>query len=696
MSTSAESAVPDPATAAPAEPATPEVSAAAAPAAAAAPGWDWRWTFPLVLAALVVIAFWPSFSADWVNWDDDRNFTQHKAWRGLGLEQLGWMWTTFHMAHWHPLTWMTLGLDFELYGIEDPGGFHVTNVVLHTAAALAAYFAARRMFQLVWREAGELQVHLAAFFGAALFAIHPLRVESVTWITERRDVLSGLFFFLCLGAWLRYVGAEDGPARRRAWIWSIVLFVCAGMSKVAVFPLPVVLLLLDIWPLKRLGSEGFGKLVREKLPHFGLMVCLMAIGIYGQRTQGAMYSFEEHPLAPRIVHVGLSHYFYLRKTFLPLNLSPMYEMPPDAELMALPWLGWSLIGAGATLLLFFLYRLLPAATFAIAWFTIMALPISGLSQAGGQFAADRYSYLPCIAFAFVIGAAPFLFARRGPWLAVASSALGLVLVVLGCLTWTQTHVWKDSKALWTHVSQIQEGNTYAMNSLGQLKVIDSRLEQDPEKKKELVREAIALHDQAYRLRGDPNHLLNVAGAIRDMADAEPEQFDLHLDNAIGTMEEAFKEAAKRGTEIRPHWYRLQGMLYVDKGRYEEGVVALERWLEGESWDADASCVLAQAYIELKRWEDAAKLLERVIREEPKFHRAWASMADLQGRVGQLEVARNCWLEVIKIAQELNSPDDDYAKIARDMLPQIDAALRRRAERQQGQPTPPKPPENPPR
>src|ERR1051325_8616141 len=183
------------------------------------------WLIPLAVAALTFVAFLPVLRNGFVTWDDDRNFLDNPYYRGLGWTQLKWMWTTFHMGHYVPLSWMTLGLDYELWGM-NAAGYHLTNLLLHVANAVAIYFVARRLIGLARPEARERRprtVSLAAAFAALFYAIHPLRVESVAWATERRDVLSGFIYALCVLAYLRAV--DQGNQRRRWYMVSLAGFV---------------------------------------------------------------------------------------------------------------------------------------------------------------------------------------------------------------------------------------------------------------------------------------------------------------------------------------------------------------------------------------------------------------------------------------------------------------------------------------
>lgn len=665
-----------------AEPAQAEPARDAAPAEAGAL-FDWRWLAPLALVVLVFLAFSPALDADWVNWDDDRNFTGNLDYRGLGPDQLKWMFTTFHMAHWHPVTWLTLGLDYELWDM-DAAGYHRTNLVIHAAAAVAAFFFARRLFARVAPQASELAQYLAAFFAVALFAVHPLRVESVAWVTERRDVLSGLFFFLALGAWMRYVdAADDSRARRRAWSWSLVWFVLAGMSKVAVFPLPLVLVVLDFWPLKRAQFLGFGRLVKEKLAHAGVMVALMFVAALGQGSANSMYSLEAHPLPPRLVHMGFTFFFYPAKTLLPRSLLPMYEMPPDAAFFTPPYLYPAIIGAALMLVMLFLWR--PAVSLAVTWavFLLFILPTSGLTQAGSQIAADRYSYLSCLSFAFLAGGLLFLLVRgrAGLWI---GAAVGSVLVgACVLLTHAQCGVWKDTRTFWEYVHAVQPDNTFALDSLGHIKIGDAKVEQDPEKKKQLILDAIALHDKAFQLKGDARHLLNVAEAIHEMAFADEEHFDEHVKRAFETCEQGFKLADEQGVMYRLPWYRTRGSLYMDLGRFEEAARDLEQYTQDRTnqLDLEAFVFLGMTYVELKKPKEAEATLAYVVKQNPAEVRAWAALGQLYMSNGFLEPAKSALNKVLELQAAAGGADPSanaLAGQAREWLQAIQAHEAKRA------------------
>src|SRR5438876_1419401 len=254
-----------------------------------------HWLVPALIALVTFAAFLPTLHNQFVNWDDVENFVDNPHYRGLGWIQLRWMWTT-HLGHYIPLTWMTLGLDYVLWGMK-PLGYHLTNLLLHAANAVVFYFVAFRILGLGLPDPGDRRqadLVLSAGFAALVFAIHPLRVESVAWVTERRDVLSGLFY---LSAILIYLRARERAERGRGWYWlSVAAFVGALLSKSMVVNLPVVLLILDVYPLRRLGgavgwwSEPARRVYVEKIPFVLLAAAASAIALWAQLSHDTMVS----------------------------------------------------------------------------------------------------------------------------------------------------------------------------------------------------------------------------------------------------------------------------------------------------------------------------------------------------------------------------------------------------------------------
>src|SRR5713226_9608110 len=397
-----------------------------------------RWLVPVLIALVTFAAFLPTLQNQFVNWDDDTNFLGNPHYRGLGWTHLRWMWTT-HMGHYIPLTWMTLGLDYLLWGM-NPVGYHLTSLLLHAANAVVFFFVVHRILTLALPSPSERghALAVAAGFAALVFAIHPLRVESVAWATERRDVLSGLFYLLTI---LMYLRACEREERGRRWHWlAVATFVCALLSKSMVVNLPVVLLILDVYPLRRLGgalgwwSAAARRVYVEKIPFVLLAAAASAIAVMAQLSVHVAASLDHLSTLARLAISAYGVSFYLWKMVVPLNLSPLYELPPTVNPWAAPFiLSYGLVLAITAIVLAFRRRVpgLPAAWVA---YIVVLVPVLGLFQSGPQIAADRYTYLAGLGWALLAGAGLLSAWRRSPFVPTGLAVL-LLLLGLGTLTW---------------------------------------------------------------------------------------------------------------------------------------------------------------------------------------------------------------------------------------------------------------------
>ena len=424
-----------------------------------------RWCVPLFVALITFVAFLPALRAGFVSWDDDKNFLANPYYRGLGLAQLGWMWTTFHLGHYVPLTWMTLGLDYLLWGM-NPAGYHRTSLVLHSADAVLVYFLARRVIGVEARGVTMVQRrHLAvsSAFAALVFSLHPLRVESVVWVTERRDVLSYLFYLTSALLYLRAVESDDA---RRRWYWpSVAVFACALLSKATSVTLPAVLLILNAYPLKRIGSASGGwwsqssrNVYRELVPFIVLAGATVIM------TFLALPHQTQLNVAQKAAVSAYSLMFYLWKTVAPTSLAPLYAMPVRIDPAASKYLVSYAVIISLGVAAWLARRKAPVVAMAWLAFLVAVLPMLGVVQNGPQIAADRYTYF----------AAPFLGVLAGAALlkllpafgGVATGVAGAILVALGALTWNQATVWENSRTLWTHVLQVEPDSPIARNNMG--------------------------------------------------------------------------------------------------------------------------------------------------------------------------------------------------------------------------------------
>jgi tetratricopeptide (TPR) repeat protein len=412
-----------------------------------------RWALPALVVTLTLVAFLPALHHEFLGWDDARNYLDNPHYRGLGPRQLAWMFTTFHMGHYIPVTWMTFGLDYLLWGMTS-SGYHLTNILFHAATALAFYFLSLRLLRAVLLDAAESDLRIGAALAALLFAIHPLRAESAAWITERRDVVSGLFYVLSVIAYLKAVDGRDRVRPR--WYWtSVGLFACGLLSKSIVVSLPVLLLALDVYPLRRLGEmHGWRRpsVWLEKLPYVAGGAVAAVMGFVALSTLGNTRSLAEMgPLYRTVLSIyGLA--FYLWKSVMPFGLSPLYQLDVTVT--------WLHFGAVAALLgiAIFMRRRWPAFTVATVVYLVTLLPVLGIFQNGPQAAADRYTYLACMGWVVILGG---LAARRWVGRTVARAVLSIWVLAMLPLTRQQVAVWHDSMTLWSHAIALAPDNRAA-------------------------------------------------------------------------------------------------------------------------------------------------------------------------------------------------------------------------------------------
>jgi tetratricopeptide (TPR) repeat protein len=474
----------------------------------------------LVLTASFA-AFIPALEGEFLDWDDTDNFVDNASYRGLGPDQLSWMFTTFHMGHYQPLTWLTLGLDYVLWAM-NPRGYHLTNLVLHAANAALFYILALRLHAIAaaggsarvgrgnespgpWlsRHASPAAIAGAAL-AALLFSVHPLRVESVAWITERRDLLSACFLLLTTHSFLAAAQARGG--KRLRWLAAMwLLFLMAVTSKVIVVTLPLVLLVLDWYPLGRIGRRrapdeslvqawlgpGARRAMLEKAPLLIMSLIFGLIASIGQRNNAWLYPLEAHPIPGRIAQSLYGMVFYLRQALWPATLIPIYELRLPVNPLAAPFVLSALAAGVAAVATVLLRRRAPSLAVAAIAYVVFLAPVSGLMQNGPQIAADRYSYLPLMGLAIVAGgAAGWLW--RAPVIAPATrvataGGAALVLVLLATLTWRQCAVWRSTDSLWAYAAAAAPDSSVARNGHGYMLLQQGRLDEAAEHLRAAVR-----------------------------------------------------------------------------------------------------------------------------------------------------------------------------------------------------------------
>jgi tetratricopeptide (TPR) repeat protein len=428
------------------------------------------WGVPLAIWSIGFVAFLPALWNGFVDWDDRANFLDNQGYRGLGVRQLRWMFTTLHMGHYAPLTWVTHGLDYELWGMK-PAGYHLTSMLLHATNAALVYLVAARLLRAARPDfASESARRLGAGFAALLFAVHPLRVESVAWATERRDVLSGLFYLLALLLYFRAIdGASLGALWRSRWYWGcLATFACALLSKSMSVSLPVVMLVLDVYPLRRLdpGPRSWSRrpgrqVLLEKIPFVLLAGVASVTSLVAVERIQDLPSVVDVTLPERLAVSLYGLAFYLWKTVAPVDLSPLY-----ARRLPIEWWTWPFLLSGAvvvaiTAIAVVMRRRWPWLLTVWITYSVILLPVLGVAQGAWHLAADRYTYLACLGWACLAGAALATWwdrsraERTRHRTRALGPAIALVMIaLLGTLTWRQTGIWRSSEALWRHALSV--------------------------------------------------------------------------------------------------------------------------------------------------------------------------------------------------------------------------------------------------
>ncbi len=540
------------------------------------------------LALLVWLVFGQTLRHDFVNYDDDAYVYQNPVVIG-GLARGGvpWALTFGGIGHWHPLTWFSHMLDYELFGLWA-GGHHLTSVVLHAGAAVLLFLALKELTGSIWRSA----------LVAAVFAIHPQRVESVAWIAERKDVLSGLFFMATMLAYARYVRAA--PSRTR-YTLVVLLFALGLMSKGMLVTLPFVLLLLDYWPLKRLHFDEIGslaqpetrarvwRLMAEKIPLFVLSAgsCVMTL-LSPEKVAAA----EQLPLLARLANAVVSYVVYLKQMIYPAGLTLPYFDPPGGFTI------WQVIGALALLIAISAIALAssrkhPYLLVGWLWYVGMMLPVVGLVQISYYARADRYTYLPQIGLYLIViwGAADLL----GRWRAaryVAPITALLLLVALIPRAHAQAALWRNSHTLWSHALKLNPSNHVAHNNLGL--VLGSNGDLDT---------ALTHFRRALEIRPTYVEAINNIGTTL---------------SRMGRMREAAVEYEK-AVELRPDLPEMQNNLataLAQSGRVRESIPHFRKAVELAPQFAGAHANLGNALLRLGQVHDALPHLRRGVELSP--------------------------------------------------------------------------------
>jgi protein O-mannosyl-transferase len=581
-----------------------------------------RLTIPLTIAVLTIGTFSPALSAGFVTWDDDINFLSNEAYRGLGAQQLHWMWTTFLMGHYTPLTWMTLGLDYVLWGM-DARGYHATNVLIHAASTVLLYFLARRLLALALPQQSQRQPRatiLAAAFAALVFATHPLRVESVAWITERRDVLSCFLYLLTVMLYLRSL--DEASASRR-WYWaSVVTCACALLSKATAMSLPVALLLLDIYPLRRVGPSRreIRRVALELTPFVVLAVIAALVSVI------ALHANYQLDLSEKIAVSAYGFAFYLWKTIAPVHLSPIYPLPEHLDPAAPRFIAAYVVTALYLAAAWIARRRWPGIATGMVAFLVIMLPMLGPVQNGNVIAADRYTYHAATALSIVLGG--MLLAWQRSSLLVRSAIAAVVIVPLATLSWNQTRIWHDSREFWTYTVAMTDSSSTAHAALGRALYADGQLAASVPHF-ERASHIDTLYPDGY----------NNAGIALAQLGRWPE--------AVADYEKALA--------IHPGFSDAESNLAVAlaaAGQLDAALDHYARAISADSTNADAQTNWGNALVRLNRLDDAVSHYQAALRIQPRNADANLNLGVALAKQGKIHDAIDAFHRALEIKPDL--------------------------------------------
>ncbi|MGD0349572.1 MAG: tetratricopeptide repeat protein [Verrucomicrobiota bacterium] len=602
----------------------------------------------LGLALGVWMVFGRTVGYEFVNYDDDVYvYANAQVSQGLSLRGIEWALRHSVNSNWHPLTMMSYMLDYQLHGLKA-GGYHLTNVLLHTAAVILLFLVLSKMTGALWRSA----------FVAAVFAIHPLRVESVAWVAERKDVLSGLFFMLTLGAYVWYVRE---PQRWSRYLAVLLFFALGLMSKPILVTLPFVLLLLDYWPLKRFTAAVNGpkyscipgRLILEKIPLFALSAagCLAAL-VTQEKVIAAL------PFSMRAGNACVSYATYLWQMVYPRDLAVYYPFKERGLPLWEVALSFLLLVLVSALALSWRHKR-PWLLVGWLWYLGMLVPVIGLVQAGRQAHADRYTYLPQIGLYVMItwAASDWVAGRRYGRLGLGSAAAAmLVALILGA--GTQVSYWSNSRALWEHTLAVSGDTELAHNNLGTALVQQGQLN-----------EAITQFLQALKI--NPDYALariNLGNAFRQSGkvDEAIAQYQLALNSnpdsdaahnnlgialvQIGKVDEAIIQY-QQALKINPDFDLARNNLgdaLAKKGRLDEAIAQYQQALKINP-NFDLACIkLGNAFLQKGKTDDAIAQYQRALKINPDFDTAHNDLGIALYQKGQLDEAISQFLQALKI------------------------------------------------
>ena len=606
---------------------------------------------------MTAAVYCPVTGFQFVSYDDTDFVTANpRVQAGLTVEGLKWAMRSEVARNWHPITMLTHMLDCQLFGVK-PWWPHLANLLLHTANTVLLFYLFKRMTGAVWRSAAV----------AALFALHPLHVESVAWVAERKDVLSTLFWFLTMWAYIRYVeGLKFQNTNPKFFYWLGILFFALGlMSKAMLVTVPFALLLLDYWPLGRMKPGGaFWRLAAEKIPFFALSAAVCAVTYRVQQHGGAVMRLQDFPLGSRLGNAVVSYARYIEKMFWPRDLAGLY-----LRTGAWPWRAVTLAGLfllAVSALVLAQRRRRPYLAAGWFWYAGTLVPVAGLVQVGMQTMADRYTYVPLIGLFVMLVWGGWELAGAWRLRRPAAAALAAALAACAALTARQEFYWKDSETLYKRMIDVTPNNYLARYNLGNLYSGQNRteeaisnltaaLEGEPnyaEAHNNLATlylgqkrydEALRHCRAAFRLHPEYLYCFNLANILADAASAR------HDTNGFAEAVQTYLQAQQLNPESSDAHYNL-ALTWQAQGRVSEALAELEQAarLDSNRVGADAWTQLGLLCATQNKMPEAERAFRELIRLQPANADAFGWLGNALGEQNKLADAVPIYLAALRL------------------------------------------------
>jgi tetratricopeptide (TPR) repeat protein len=596
----------------------------------------------LALALAVFAIYFQVRRFEFTGYDDPEFVINNLNLRdGLTPSSIAWAFRTGYAANWFPLTWLSYMLGVSLYGL-DSGWHHLTNVFLHAINSILLFFVLRRLTGARWRSA----------FVALLFAVHPLHVGPVVWIAERKEVLSGLFWLLSIWAYIAYVRRP----RASKYILLVLAFCCGLMSKPMIVTLPVVLLLLDFWPLERWKNTAWRRLILEKAPLLALAAAGSAITLIVQRSGGAVASVSEVPLPFRIENALVSYLAYILQFLWPARLAVLY--PYAAQLPAWKAVGAAAVLAAITVLSISQRKRRPYLAVGWFWFVGVLVPVIGLVQVGIQSRADRYMYIPLIGLSVAaVWGLHEIAVRRAAIRQMAT--LGLVACcVYGAVAWYNAAYWRDTVTLFRHTIDVTEGNWGALGVLSDALLGQNRVD-----------EAMPYITETLRLQPNlPEARINLGAALSKRGDfggaeaqyrkalqLDPDSPDAHeglgvIQIETGLLDDALVNltAAEKAMPADANKHYNLGRLYGLAGHPDLAAAEFAEAVRLQPGDAVARFNLGTAYAAQEKFSEAADQFREALRLKPDYAAARFNLGGALANLGRLDDAIGEFREILRV------------------------------------------------